>query len=113
LKRLKDLIQTKGVRFISYAIWWIKQSILQTIQKPERDSSEFLKKTTRRLSIKIDTAYLRFHAKTWIGEPNYREIPDYFNETVTGFQEYRIERGPITGTSISPQFHRGTCRVPH
>jgi RNA polymerase primary sigma factor len=67
----------KGVRFISYAIWWIKQSILQTIQ----NQKEIIRipQKTQALSIKIDTAYLDLKEKL-NREPNYKEIQEYLKK---------------------------------
>ena len=63
----------KNVRFISYAIWWIKQSILQTIQN-QKDLIRMPQKVSN-LSIKIDTVYLSL--KETLGrEPKYEEIKE-------------------------------------
>ncbi len=67
----------RGVRFISYAIWWIKQSILQTIQS-QKDVIKIPQKT-QNLSIKIDTAYLELKEKL-NREPKYSEIKEYLQE---------------------------------
>jgi len=61
----------RGVRFISYAVWWIKQSIFQTIQS-QKDVIRIPQKTSN-LSIKIDNVYLSL--KERMGkEPTYEEI---------------------------------------
>ncbi len=67
----------RGVRFISYAIWWIKQSILQTIQN-QKDIIKIPQKT-QNLSIKIDTAYLTLKEKL-NREPKYSEIRKFLKE---------------------------------
>ena len=67
----------RGVRFISYAIWWIKQSILQTIQS-QKDIIKIPQKT-QNLSIKIDTAYLELKEKL-NREPKYSEIKEYLKK---------------------------------
>ncbi len=67
----------RGVRFISYAIWWIKQSILQTIQN-QKDIIKIPQKT-QNLSIKIDTAYL-FLKEKLNREPKYTEIKEYLKK---------------------------------
>ncbi|RUM61717.1 MAG: RNA polymerase sigma factor RpoD/SigA [Persephonella sp.] len=68
----------KGVRFISYAIWWIKQSILQTIH----NQKEIIRipQKTQNMSIKIDTAYLELKEKL-NREPSYKELKDYLKES--------------------------------
>jgi RNA polymerase primary sigma factor len=61
----------RGVRFISYAIWWIKQSIFQTIQQ-QKDLIRIPQKTSN-LASKIDRVYLELKEK--LGrEPSYTEI---------------------------------------
>ncbi len=67
----------RGVRFISYAIWWIKQSILQTIQS-QKDIIKIPQKT-QNLSMKIDTAYLELKERL-NREPKYGEIREYLKE---------------------------------
>ncbi len=67
----------RGVRFISYAIWWIKQSILQTIQN-QKDIIKIPQKT-QNLSIKIDTAYLALKEQL-NREPKYSEIKEYLKK---------------------------------
>jgi len=67
----------RGVRFISYAIWWIKQSILQTIQS-QKDIIKIPQKT-QNLSIKIDTAYLSLKEQL-NREPKYTEIKEYLKK---------------------------------
>ncbi len=67
----------RGVRFISYAIWWIKQSILQTIQN-QKDIIKIPQKT-QNLSIKIDTAYLTLKEQL-NREPKYNEIKDFLKK---------------------------------
>ncbi|WP_457640635.1 sigma-70 family RNA polymerase sigma factor [Persephonella sp.] len=64
----------RGVRFISYAIWWIKQSILQTIQN-QKDIIKIPQKT-QNLSMKIDAAYLELKERL-NREPKYNEIKEY------------------------------------
>ncbi len=68
----------RGVRFISYAIWWIKQSILQTIQN-QKDIIKIPQKT-QNLSIKIDTAYLTLKEQL-NREPKYNEIKEFLKKT--------------------------------
>lgn len=61
----------RGVRFISYAVWWIKQSIFQTIQT-QKDTIRIPQKTSN-LSMKIDNVYLSL--KDYLGrEPTYEDI---------------------------------------
>ncbi len=79
----------KGVRFISYAIWWIKQSILQTIQT-QKDLIKLPQKTFM-LSSKIDCAYLQLREKLF-REPTYEEIKEYLQEMGIEVDEKLIEK---------------------
>ena len=36
MKAIKNFDWTKNLRFISYAVWWIKQSILQSLNENSR-----------------------------------------------------------------------------
>ncbi|EDP73795.1 sigma-70 family RNA polymerase sigma factor, partial [Hydrogenivirga sp. 128-5-R1-1] len=61
----------RGVRFISYAIWWIKQSIFQTIQQ-QKDLIRIPHRTSN-MAVRIDKVYLELKEK--LGrEPTYKEI---------------------------------------
>ncbi len=78
----------KNVRFISYAIWWIKQSILQTIQN-QKDLIRMPQKASN-LSIKIDSVYLNL--KENLGrEPNYEEIKEKLDELGIDIDEDTIK----------------------
>ncbi len=74
----------RGVRFISYAIWWIKQSILQTIQT-QKDLIKLPQKASF-LSTKIDKAYL--HLKDHLNrEPKYKEIKEHLQKEGVEIEE--------------------------
>ncbi len=78
----------KGVRFISYAVWWIKQSIFQTIQY-QKDIIRLPQRTSN-LVIKIDNAYLALKNK--LGrEPNYKEIKEFLQKENIDIDENTIE----------------------
>jgi len=77
IEAVKRFDPDKNVRFISYAIWWIKQSILQTIQN-QKDIIRMPQKAST-LSIKIDSVYLSL--KETLGrEPKYEEIKEKLDE---------------------------------
>jgi len=77
IEAAKRFDPNRGVRFISYAIWWIKQSILQTIQN-QKDVIKIPQKT-QNLSIKIDTAYLELK-EILNREPKYAEIKKHLKK---------------------------------
>ncbi len=78
----------RGVRFISYAIWWIKQSILQTIQT-QKDIIKLPQKASV-LSTKIDKAYLNLK-DTLNREPNYKEIKEFLEKDGVEVEEEIIK----------------------
>jgi len=68
---------SKGVKFISYAVWWIKQSIMELINK----QTDIIKKPQKSYSIfsKIDNAYIRLKEELQ-REPTFEEIENFIKE---------------------------------
>lgn len=68
---------SKGVKFISYAVWWIKQSIMELINK----QADIIKKPQKSYSIfsKIDNAYIRLKEELQ-REPTFEEIENFIKE---------------------------------
>ncbi len=78
----------RGVRFISYAIWWIKQSIFQTIQQ-QKDLIRIPHRTSN-IAFKIDKVYLDLKEK--LGrEPTYKEIKSNLEDENLEISEKDIE----------------------
>ena len=84
---------SRGFKFISYAVWWIRQSILQAIQEKGRKIK--IPANHKTLSRKIDQerrAFVQNHDR----EPNYDELA-----ALTGATAKLIERN---------QLHKGKCQ---
>ncbi len=78
----------RGVRFISYAIWWIKQSIFQTIQQ-QKDLIRIPHRTSN-MAVRIDKVYLELKEK--LGrEPTYKEIKSKLKNENLEIDEKDIE----------------------
>jgi RNA polymerase primary sigma factor len=73
LKALERFDETKGFKFISYAVWWIRQSILQALTEHARLVRMPQNKLSKCISIKKDIE--RFVQENY-REPEYHEIED-------------------------------------
>src|ERR1051325_8057914 len=79
IKAAKRFDETKGFKFISYAVWWIRQSILQAIAEQSRivrlplNQVGSLSKISKAFS-KLEQEYER--------EPSPEELVDIFETTV-------------------------------
>lgn len=79
IKAAKRFDETKGFKFISYAVWWIRQSILQAIAEQSRivrlplNQVGSLSKISKAFS-KLEQAYER--------EPSPEELADILETTV-------------------------------
>ncbi len=81
--------ETRGFKFISYAVWWIRQSILQALA----ENSRIVRLPTSKISLsnKIEKAFSQLEQE-YEREPSVEEIadlidiPEYFVEEMTAFQ---------------------------
>ena len=84
IKAAQRFDETKGFKFISYAVWWIRQSVLQAIAEQARIVRLPLNKigTLNR----INKAYNAFEQK-FQREPNTDEIAKILNVSITEVNE--------------------------
>ncbi len=76
MKAAKRFDETKGFKFISYAVWWIRQSILQAIVEYSRIVRLPLNKVGS--YNKVNEAYLSF-VQEFEREPTTEELADLLN----------------------------------
>jgi RNA polymerase primary sigma factor len=73
MKAAKRFDETKGFKFISYAVWWIRQSILQSIVENSRLVRLPMNKVTS--YNKINEAYVSF-TQEFERDPTHEELAD-------------------------------------
>lgn len=78
MKAARRFDETKGFKFISYAVWWIRQSILQAIVEYSRIVRLPLNKVGS--YNKVNEAYLSFVQK-FEREPTHEELAEILNMT--------------------------------
>jgi RNA polymerase primary sigma factor len=73
MKAVGRFDETKGFKFISYAVWWIRQTILQALV----DNSRMVRLPLNKISLqnKVNEAYLNF-MQQFEREPSADEIAD-------------------------------------
>lgn len=76
MKAAKRYDETRGFKFISYAVWWIRQSILQAIIEYSRIVRLPVNKVTS--YNKVQTAYSHFFQE-FEREPTMKELSDLVN----------------------------------
>ncbi|MEM1218537.1 MAG: RNA polymerase sigma factor RpoD/SigA [Bacteroidota bacterium] len=76
MKAAKRFDETKGFKFISYAVWWIRQSILQAIVEYSRIVRLPLNKVGS--YNKVNEAYLSF-VQEFEREPTHEELAELLN----------------------------------
>jgi len=78
IKAAKRFDETRGFKFISYAVWWIRQSILQAIV----EQSRIVRLPVNKLGSynKVNDAYRSF-VQEFEREPTHQELADVLNIT--------------------------------
>ena len=90
IKAAQRFDETRGFKFISYAVWWIRQSILQALAEQSRIVRLPLNKIG---SInKINKAYAHLEQELE-REPKAKEIADYLEITVNEVKESMKNNG--------------------
>ena len=79
MKAARRFDETRGFKFISYAVWWIRQSILQAIV----DHSRIVRLPLNKVGSYKDltTARIKF-VQTYEREPNHQELADVMDVPV-------------------------------
>lgn len=79
IKAAKKFDETKGFKFISYAVWWIRQSIMQALAENSRLVRLPINKVGALSKINQATAVLGQHFER---EPTPEELAEYLGVTV-------------------------------
>lgn len=76
LKAAKRFDETRGFKFISYAVWWIRQAILQAIV----EQSRIVRMPVNKMGSynKVNNAFMSFVQK-FEREPSHQELADLLN----------------------------------
>jgi RNA polymerase primary sigma factor len=102
LKAVKKFDPDKGVKFISYAVWWIRQTVLQALAEQTRSVRIPLNQNSNlvRLS-RVDTALTQQLGRS----PNDEEIADEMGEPVDTIRALR--RVAASELSLDAPLDRG------
>lgn len=90
IKAAQRFDETRGFKFISYAVWWIRQSILQALAEQSRIVRLPLNKIGSINKINKATAKLE---QKYEREPDYREIAVILDMTVNEVKESKRNAG--------------------
>lgn len=102
MKAAKRFDETKGFKFISYAVWWIRQSILQAIVEYSRMVRLPLNKVSS--YNKINEAFVSF-VQEFEREPTHEELGELLDikakdigKMLTGGSRHLSMDAPVSGT---------------
>jgi RNA polymerase primary sigma factor len=103
IKAAKRFDETRGFKFISYAVWWIRQSIMQAIG----DQSKIVRAPLSRLSslIKLNRAISNWEQK-FEREPSYDELSQILESDIDNIGEI-IKAGLHSVSINAPSFTEG------
>ena len=90
IKAAQRFDETRGFKFISYAVWWIRQSILQALAEQSRIVRLPLNKIGSINKINKATAKLE---QKYEREPDYKEIAGILDMTVNEVKESKRNAG--------------------
>jgi len=113
LKAVKKFDPDKGVKFISYAVWWIRQTVLQALAEQTRSVRIPLNQNSNLVKLaRIETALTQLLGRT----PTDQEIADEMDEPVETVRALRrvaaselsldapIDRGDRDSASFGERF---------
>ncbi|MEO6759352.1 MAG: RNA polymerase sigma factor RpoD/SigA [Saprospiraceae bacterium] len=95
IKAAKRFDETKGFKFISYAVWWIRQSILQAIVENSRIVRMPLNKVGS--YSKVNEAYISF-VQAFERDPSDEELAEVLGVTIKEVQT--MTRGTVRHVSL-------------
>ncbi len=90
IKAAQRFDETRGFKFISYAVWWIRQSILQALAEQSRIVRLPLNKIGSINKINKATAKLE---QKYEREPDYKEIAGMLDMTINEVKESKRNAG--------------------
>lgn len=90
IKAAQRFDETRGFKFISYAVWWIRQSILQALAEQSRIVRLPLNKIGSINKINKATAKLE---QRYEREPDYKEIAGILDMTINEVKESKRNAG--------------------
>lgn len=95
MKAARRFDETKGFKFISYAVWWIRQSILQSLVEHSRIVRLPLNKVGS--YNKVNEAYISF-VQEFEREPSHEELAEILD--ITPKEVANMMRGSIKHVSV-------------